>query len=109
MKIVLRFRSVDKGIFDAVRAGKKKVETRANTIRYKNATKGDILVCLCAGRKFQKVVRRVRRFKNPVGLLRAYTPTQILPGATRAELLAVYNSFYKNGISNVGIVAFELE
>ena len=108
-RIVLRFRATDKHIFDAVRSGTKKVETRANTIRYKKAKAGDILICLCEGKKFERPVKRVRRFKNPLALLKVYKPSLILPGATKKEVLNLYKIFYKSDLKKIGILAFELE
>ncbi len=45
--IVFRFRTINKDIFEAIKSGKKKVETRAATEKYRNIKAGDTVKLVC--------------------------------------------------------------
>lgn len=47
MKRIIRFRSVDKGIFLNIKNKEKTVETRAATVKYCDISKGDTLIFVC--------------------------------------------------------------
>jgi ASC-1-like (ASCH) protein len=108
----LRFRSTDKDIFDAIKSGKKKVETRAATARYKNVEKGDKIIFVCGKNKFVKEIKKVSMFKSISAMLKKYKFKQINPfvGSTK-ELEAMYFSFpgYKEKITKAGLVALEFK
>lgn len=42
----LRFREVNRDIFEAIQDGSKKVETRAATVRYQKIKKGDYVMLI---------------------------------------------------------------
>jgi ASC-1-like (ASCH) protein len=107
----LRFRSTDKDIFDAILSGKKKVETRAATARYKGMNKGDKIVFVCGKNKFVKEIKKAQVFKSISSLLKKYKFKQINPSVkSEKELEAMYFSFpgYKEKIKKSGLVALEL-
>ncbi len=107
--MTLRFRAGDRKIFDAVRSGKKKTETRAGTLRYRNVKIGDSLTFMCGGKKFQKKVKKAEYFKTIAGLLKKHKPREInLFVSSEAELREMYRGFYKEKIKKHGIVAWTL-
>lgn len=111
MNYQLRFRTVDKDIFEAIKNGRKNVETRAATARYKNIKKGDALTLVCGKDKFQKIIKTVKTFKTIRALLKKYKPSEINPNLKSAkELEEMYNSFpgYREKIKKSGLIALEL-
>jgi len=110
--MTLRFRKINKDIFDAIKSGKKKVETRAATTRYLKIHAGDIVTFICGEKRFSKKITRVKIFKTIQSMLKQYKPKAINPKAkTPKDLLEIYYSFpgYKEKIKKYGIVALELE
>lgn len=115
-KYVLRFGAANKNIFDAIKDGTKKVETRAATKRYCNIKAGDIVVLSCGARKgaqkFEKHVCSVRIFKTIRVMLRNYKPKEINPRvSTESELIDMYYSFpgYRDKIKKFGLIALKLK
>lgn len=109
--MVLRFRSIDKDIFNALKNGKKKVETRAATKKYANVRPGEILKFICGRESFEKKVSKVLVFRNIGALLRKYKPKEINPEIkTKRALEYMYYGFsgYREKIKKHGIIAFEL-
>ncbi|MEK7151604.1 MAG: ASCH domain-containing protein [Patescibacteria group bacterium] len=108
----LRFRAVNRDIFEAIRDGKKKIETRAATIKYRNIEAGDIVILSCGKDKFSKTVAAVNVFKTISALLKKYKVKEINPGVeSEGELRDIYYSFpgYKEKIRDNGLVALELK
>ena len=109
--MVLRFRSTDSDIFEAIESGKKKVETRAATSKYKNVKLGDVLKFVCGEKSFEKKVAKTTVFKSIGALLRKYKPEEINPKIkTKKGLENMCYGFpgYREKIKKYGIVAFEL-
>ena len=109
--MTLRFRKINRDIFDAIESGKKKVETRAATTKYLKIHAGDIATFVCDKERFSKKIARVKVFKTVRGMLKKYKPKEINPKAkTSKDLLKIYYSFpgYKEKIKKYGIVAMEL-
>lgn len=109
--IKLKFRAVNRDIFEAIRSGKKPVETRAATVRYCDIKAGDMVEFICGKDKFTKQVKRVEIFKSIGGLLKKYKPRDINPAASSKEdLEKMYYSFpgYREKISKFGLIAFEV-
>jgi|SRR3989338_4368051 len=107
----LRFRQVNRNIFDAIRDGKKKVETRAHTARYQHSKRGDTLVFVCGRERFKRRVKRALRFKSINAMLRVYKAHNINPFvSSKKELEKIYGSFpgYKEKIKKFGLIAMEL-
>ncbi|MEK7228070.1 MAG: ASCH domain-containing protein [Patescibacteria group bacterium] len=108
----LRFAAKNKETWDFIKSGKKKVETRAGTIKYQRVQKGDTLVLCCGKSHLEKKVKKVRHFKALDSILRAYKYSQINPGIkSKQEMVDRWYSFpgYKEKIKEFGILAFELE
>jgi len=105
----LRFREVNRDIFDAIRDGRKKVETRAATVRYQKAKKGDRVILVCGKDIFEKHIAGVYIFKSIDDLLQKYKVREINPNVeTEEELRKLYYSFpgYREKIKKHGLVAY---
>ena len=110
-KIVLRFRSVNKDIFDAINHGKKKVETRAATKKYSSIVPGDIVVLICGSKKIEKQIKKVELFPSITSILKRYKPSDINPNThTEQEARLAWYSFpgYKEKIKKYGLIAMTL-
>jgi len=110
--ITLRFGAANKGIFDAIKNGAKKVETRAATIKFRNIKAGDSVVLSCGSQKFEKRVRSACIFKTVRAMLRKYKPKEINPAtSTESELMDMYYGFpgYRDKIKRFGLITLELE
>ncbi len=108
----LRFRAKNRDIFEAVKDGTKKVETRAATRKFKDIKKGDYLFLVCGKERIKKKVKRVKIFKTIKDVLREYGVDEILPSAkSLADLEKICYSFpdYRRKIKKYGLMAFELE
>jgi ASC-1-like (ASCH) protein len=111
-KYVLRFRAANKDIFDAIKEGKKKIETRAATKRYRNIKEGDVVILTCGAQKFEKIVCSAHIYKTIRALLRSHKPKEINPRvSTESELIDIYYSFpdYREKIKKFGLIALELK
>ena len=111
-KYKLRFKAINRDIFEAVKNGEKKVETRAATKKFKNIRAGDKLVLVCGRQRFEKEVKAVRHFKTIKAMLKKYKIRQVDPRvSTEKELSRVYHSFpgYKEKIKKYGLMTFELK
>lgn len=111
-KYTLRVRAADKDIFNVIKSGKKKVETRAATSRYVSLKSGDTLIFVCGKDRFEKTIKTAKIYKTLASLTKKYSPLEINPFCkTREELEAMYFSFpgYKEKIIKSGIIAIELK
>lgn len=109
--VKLKFRAVNRDIFEAIRSGKKPVETRAATVKYAGIKAGDTVEFVCGKDKFTKPVKRAEIFKSISDLVKKYKPEEINPNIkTVDELEKMYYSFpgYKEKIEKVGLIAFEV-
>ncbi len=107
----LRFREVNRDIFDAIRRDQKTIETRAATVRYQKIKKGDRVILVCGKDLFEKQVADVQIFKSIDALLKKYKVRQINPNTkTEEELRKLYYSFpgYREKIQKYGLIAIEL-
>ena len=111
-KILLRFRVVDRDIFEAIRRGQKKVETRAITIRYQGIQVGDEVTLVCGNKKIKRLVYKTEMFKSIDALLKKHKPQSINPKIkTSQEAREMWYSFpgYKDKIKKHGLVAIHLK
>ena len=111
-KHVLRFRQDDKEIFEDIRSGKKSVETRAATIKFKNIKPGDAVVFICGKDRFEKKVKTVQTFKGIQSLLKSHKVKDIAPRlSTEDDLRKMYYSFpgYEEKIKEFGLIALRFE
>jgi ASC-1-like (ASCH) protein len=109
---ILKFAQVNRDIFESIRSGNKKTETRAATVKYKDIKMGDILTLSCGSEKFEKKVKTARYFGSIKEMLSVYGPQEINPStSTEEELTRVYHSFsgYEEKIKEFGLIALELE
>jgi ASC-1-like (ASCH) protein len=110
--MILRFNKTNRDIFEAIRDGRKRVETRAATVKYADLEPGETLTFVCDGERFDRTISAVSHFASIDALLEGYAPSQIHPDLTTAEeLRALYHSFpgYEEKIAAHGLVAIELE
>ena len=108
----LRFAKTNLETWNFIKNGKKKVETRAATLKYLPINRGDTLVLSCSGKKIQKKIKKVTHFKTLTSLFKKYSPNTIHPGiGNEKNMIAQYHSFpgYEEKIKEFGILAFELE
>jgi ASC-1-like (ASCH) protein len=111
-RIVLRFRAVDKDNFEAIRDGRKRVETRAGSPRYQKIAAGDVLVFSCAGNQLEKTVREVVSVSSVDELFSKFALADVFPEAKDIEeAKATYHSYsgYREKIATYGLLAFVLE
>jgi ASC-1-like (ASCH) protein len=112
IKYTLKFRAVNKEIFLNIKSGKKSVETRAASERYKDMKAGDIIVLVCGKERFEKKVKKARIFKSIKALLATYPIKKIMPQfSTEKEIRDAYYSYpgYKEKIQKYGLIALELK
>lgn len=110
-KIVLRFRSKDKQIFNDIKKRIKTVETRAATEKFKNIQKGDKIIFICGKNKFQMTAKKVMYFKSVNSMIKSVNFKKIMPRVKDIdELKKIYYSFsgYREKIKKSGIVALNL-
>lgn len=107
-KIVLRFRAENAVFFRDIRTGRKKVETRAATVRYRNITAGDRIEFVCGEEGFSRTVKSATIFKDFKGLLKKYHMTDITPGIkSLEEFKHAYYGYpgYREKLKKFGIIA----
>lgn len=112
MKHVFIIREVDRRVFEAIKNGEKKVETRKASEKYLAIQKGDIAVFKCGNDILEKEILETKHFKSIEEMLAVYSFKQIMPFVnSKEEMLEVYYSFpgYREAIAQNGIVAMELE
>lgn len=108
---VVRFRAVDRTIFEFIRSKQKTVETRAGSVKYQGIAKGDTLAFVCGKERFERKVKNVYYAKNAKGLLKKYSIKSIRPDLkTEKEFIQSYDAFpgYREKIEQFGILAFEV-
>jgi ASC-1-like (ASCH) protein len=109
---ILRFRLVNKDIFSAISRGKKKIETRAATERYRDIKTGDLITFVCARNRFTKKVKKIKLFKSISAILRKYKPETINPKTrTAKEAREMWHGFpgYKEKIKKYGLIAIHFK
>lgn len=110
--IQLKFRAVNRDIFEAIRDGRKKMETRAATEKYRAIGQGSPVMFVCDDDSFVKTVAHTEIFDSIPALLEKYAPSDINPAcATEEDVRAMYHSFpdYAENIPRYGIMVLKLE
>ncbi|MCR4322948.1 MAG: hypothetical protein NUV61_02575 [Candidatus Azambacteria bacterium] len=108
----IKFRAVNRDIFEAIRDGRKKIETRACDEKFRDIKRGDAVMLMCEDDTFTKTVRSAEVFTTIEALLEKYSPQDINPACASAEdIREMYYSFpnYKEKIKEHGLIALELE
>lgn len=109
--IILRFREVDRDKFNDIVFGRKTIETRAATVKYKHIQVSDNLIIVCGKDRISKSVQKVERYNSLEKMLENINFKQILPSVgSKDEAIRVWDSFpdYKEKIKEDGIIAFYL-
>jgi ASC-1-like (ASCH) protein len=109
---ILKLRSTDKEIFEAIKSDRKKVETRAATVRNVKIQEGDEILFVCGKQSLKKKVRRAKKFKTIKAMLKDYRVKDIAPDLkTENELRDMYFAWpsYRDKIKEFGIIAFEFD
>ena len=75
MKLV--FNSKNKDIYQILQDGRKKIETRSATIKYKKLKVGDVITFSCRAESFERKIRNITYFDSINHLLK-YNPLDIL-------------------------------
>ena len=107
----LRFRAENRDIFEAIKDGRKTVETRAASPKFSDIKAGDIIVLKCGRERIEKLVKKATIFKNVESLIKKYKISQIHPGVNSfAELGKKLVSFpgYREKIKKYGLIALEI-
>jgi ASC-1-like (ASCH) protein len=110
-RYILRFRQIDRNIFEAIKNGEKTVETRAATVKYRNIAAGDIMSFVCGDECIEKNIESAEIFKDIDSLLQKHRLKDIGPYITNREhLIKMYYSFpgYKEKIAKFGLIALKL-
>ncbi len=109
---ILPVRKIDREVYDLIKSGEKRIETRGGGPKYNNISDGDIVKIKCEGDSFERKVKNVKKFKSIDEMLSNYSVKDIDPRvSTKEELEKMYKSFpnYKERLAKYGIIAFELE
>jgi len=110
-RYTLPVRQTDRAIYDLIKSGKKKIETRVAGPKYQNIKDGDLIVFKCGKDSFERLAKKVRKFNSIDQMLKSYNFKDINPLVNTAEELKImYNSFpgYTQKLEKYGIIAFEL-
>jgi ASC-1-like (ASCH) protein len=109
-KHVLKFRATDKAEFETIVNGRKTVETRANTVSFKNYEVGDILVIKCGNESVEKSIINIQKFDSVADCIGSVGLKNVMPlfKGTPKEAEKLWYSFpgYKEKITQHGLVAF---
>lgn len=111
-KYTLRFRAINKDTFLNIKSGRKTIETRAASEKYRDIKAGDVLVLSCGKEKFEKTVKRSKIYKTIGSLAKAHPLKKIMPEiSSEKELRDAYYSYpnYKEKINKFGLIALELQ
>ncbi|MES2214349.1 MAG: ASCH domain-containing protein [Patescibacteria group bacterium] len=108
---ILRFNAKDRINFDQISSGKKKVETRAATDKYRKIEKGDVLVFVCGKERVEKKIKKVEVYKSLDAMFRKINFKKIMPDqASTSDCKKIYMKYpgYKEKLPKFGVVAFYL-
>lgn len=110
--MILRFRTVNKDIFEAIASGRKKIETRAASSKYRNIKANDVVTLVCGSKRMNKTVKKAEHFSSIGAILKKYKPEAINPKTrTEKEAKDMWHSFpgYKEKIKEFGLIAITLK
>ncbi len=111
-KHVLKIRRADKVFFEAIKKGRKTIDTRASTDKHRRIEEGDVLVFVCGNDKLEKKVEKVEYYKTIEEMTKAIDFKKIMPFVDSIEeMKKVYFSFpgYREKIDKLGLVVFRLK
>ena len=103
-------RRADRDIFEAIRRGRKTIETRAATRAKLRIVTGDTIRFVCGSRTTRRKVFRVQRFRSIGALLKAVSLRKVfVNGETVADTRRAYKRWYGHKMAKVGVIAFTLK
>lgn len=108
---LLKFRKNDRHFFEALLSGKKTIETRAATPKYRAVRTGDNLEFLYGQTRLVRKVKKTLRFKSVEEMIEKIGWVKVMPFARDPEAVKrAYFSFpgYREKIGRFGLVAFFL-
>lgn len=108
----LAFREVDRDKYLDIVEGRKPIETRAATVKYRKVAVGDTFTIVCGRDYVIKKITWVRHFRSVDSMLRSLPLEKILPSAeNKAQAEKIFYGFpgYRDKIKECGIIAFNLE
>lgn len=111
MKYNLVFREVDKTDFETIVDGRKTIETRAATPKYRKVAVGDELVIRCGKDTIVKVVKRVEIYPSIDELLAGVGLNNVMPLVKNVEQAKQeWYSYpeYRDKIAQHGLVAWHI-
>lgn len=106
----LQFNIEHRDSFKNIHSGKKRVEMRAATVKYKDIKAGYNIIFKCGRERFFRTVSKATYFKTVGALFKKYVPQDFRPDVlTKKELINIWHSFpdYKEKIAEHGLVALE--
>ncbi len=109
---ILKIRATDKYIFEAIKSGKKKVETRAATPRNVKMQTGDEVVFVCGKQSLKKTIKEATKYRTIKAMLKDYKVKDIAPDLKNEnELRDMYFAWpsYQDKIKKYGIIALEIK
>jgi len=108
----LKIRAVDRGVFDAIKSGRKKIETRAAIENYRKIKKGDTVIFVCEGKKIKRKVVNVALYKDIGVLFKNYKIKDVFASLKKiSEVRKMYYSFpnYREKIKKFGLIILKLK
>ncbi|MFA5098710.1 MAG: ASCH domain-containing protein [Candidatus Paceibacterota bacterium] len=108
----LKIRAVDKDIFNAIKNGQKKVETRAAIENYRKIGKGDTIIFICGVEKLKKKVLGAALYKSIGAVFKKHKIKDVFPLLISIkEARRAYYGFpgYRDKIKKYGLVAWKLK
>lgn len=113
---VLRIRAKNRIIFDQIKSGKKKVETRALGFtktgkNFGNVQKGDMLLFMCGKSRLKKKVKKVQKFRTIEEFFKKVNQKLVWPHLLVRTLENIKKQYYvypgyRERIRKYGLVAF---
>ncbi len=108
---VLRIRAADRRVFNAIKSGKKKIETRALGGRFNHIARGDNLLFICGKGRLKKKVKKVRKFKSIEKFFKEVNQKLVWPHLPTRSLEHIKKQYYaypgyRERIQKYGLVAF---
>lgn len=111
-RYTVRIRAIDRATFDDIRDGRKRVETRAATVKYRHIAPRDVVAFVCENDRFERVVATADHFASVDDMLKRFSVADINPRARdRDDLLRMYHSFsgYEEKLREHGLLALTFD
>ncbi|KKW18954.1 MAG: hypothetical protein UY61_C0072G0005 [Candidatus Adlerbacteria bacterium GW2011_GWC1_50_9] len=113
---ILRIRAENRIIFNQIKSGRKKVETRAFGFtktgkNFRSVQKGDTLLFMCSRARLRKKVKKIKKFRTIDVFFEKVNQKLVWPHLERRTLSEIKKQYYaypgyKERIWKHGLVAF---